>query len=47
MREIAEPIVWWIGRMQSPDRLVEERLTWFWHDHFATSVAKVRSPYLM
>jgi uncharacterized protein (DUF1800 family) len=22
-------------------------MTWFWHDHFATSVAKVRAPYLM
>jgi uncharacterized protein (DUF1800 family) len=33
--------------MQQPDRLVEERLTWFWHDHFATSVLKVRVPYLV
>ncbi len=47
VREIAGPIVWWIGAMSSPDRLVEERLTWFWHDHFATSIAKVRVPYLM
>ena len=47
VREILAPIAWWIERMQSPDRLVEERMTWFWHDHFATSVAKVRSPYLM
>jgi uncharacterized protein (DUF1800 family) len=47
VREIVAPITWWVGRMQSPDRLVEERLTWFWHDHFATSVAKVRQPYLM
>ncbi|MDQ1431883.1 MAG: hypothetical protein QOF40_2485 [Actinomycetota bacterium] len=46
-REIATPITWWIGRMAGPDRLVEERMTWFWHDHFATSVAKVRAPYLM
>jgi uncharacterized protein (DUF1800 family) len=27
--------------------MVEERLVWFWHDHFATSIAKVPSPYLM
>ncbi len=47
VREIVAPITWWVERMQSPDRLVEERLTWFWHDHFATSVAKVRQPYLM
>jgi uncharacterized protein (DUF1800 family) len=44
---IARPIGWWLERMVSPERLVEERLVWFWHDHFATSVAKVRVPYLM
>ncbi len=43
-----EPVIaWWFGRMASPDRLIEERLVWFWHDHFATSLAKVRQPYLM
>jgi uncharacterized protein (DUF1800 family) len=47
VREVLAAIDWWIGRMQSPDRLLEERLTWFWHDHFATSVAKVRVPYLV
>ena len=47
VRAIVEPITWWLDRMTSPDRLVEERLTWFWHDHFATSLAKVREPYLM
>ena len=44
---IAQPIGWWLGRMASGERLVEERLVWFWHDHFATSIAKVRIPYLM
>jgi uncharacterized protein (DUF1800 family) len=44
---IAQPIGWWLGRMASGERLVEERLVWFWHDHFATSIAKVRFPYLM
>ena len=33
--------------MQSSPRLIEERLVWFWHDHFASSVAKVRVPYMM
>ncbi|MFN8025327.1 MAG: DUF1800 domain-containing protein [Acidimicrobiia bacterium] len=47
VREIVEPIVWWLDRMGQADRMIEERLTWFWHDHFATSVAKVREPYLM
>jgi uncharacterized protein (DUF1800 family) len=45
--EIVPAIAWWVERMRSGDRLVEERLTWFWHDHFATSLAKVRIPYLM
>ena len=31
--------------MTASNRLVEERLVWFWHDHFATSIAKVREPY--
>src|SRR4249919_2771859 len=47
IQAIAAPIAWWIGRMASGERLVEERLVWFWHDHFATSIAKVRVPYLM
>ncbi len=37
----------WLGRMAASPRLVEERLVWFWHDHFATSLRKVRVPYLM
>ena len=45
--EIITPLLWWFERMASPDRMIEERLVWFWHDHFATSIAKVPSPYLM
>jgi uncharacterized protein (DUF1800 family) len=47
VREVLSMIDWWVGRMQQPERLIEERLTWFWHDHFATSVVKVRVPYLV
>ncbi len=39
-------IGWWIDQMSSSSRLIEERLVWFWHNHFATSLQKVRSPYL-
>jgi uncharacterized protein (DUF1800 family) len=46
VRDVLTMIEWWLARMQQPDRMVEERLTWFWHDHFATSVLKVRVPYL-
>jgi uncharacterized protein (DUF1800 family) len=45
--DIAPTIGWWLGQMQTNPRLIEERLVWFWHDHFATSLAKVRVPYLM
>ena len=39
--------VWWLDRMAAVDAPFPERLTWFWHGHFATSVAKVRSATLM
>ena len=32
--------------LRGPRRL-EERLTWFWHDHFATDARKVRIPFLV
>jgi uncharacterized protein (DUF1800 family) len=30
---------WWLSQMATNPRLLEERLTWFWHDHFATGGA--------
>jgi len=45
--QIGVPITWWVGQMQRSPRLIEERLVWFWHDHFATGLQKVRIPYLM
>jgi uncharacterized protein (DUF1800 family) len=30
---------WWLSQMVTNPRLLEERLTWFWHDHFATGNA--------
>src|SRR5438105_1209789 len=27
--------VWWLRRMVAADRPLVERLTWFWHGHFA------------
>ncbi|HEY3611517.1 MAG TPA: DUF1800 domain-containing protein [Pseudonocardiaceae bacterium] len=38
---------WWLDRMASTTAPLTERLTWFWHGHFATSEQKVRSPQLM
>jgi uncharacterized protein (DUF1800 family) len=38
---------WWLDRMVAADAPLAERMTWFWHGHFATSDQKVRSPRLM
>ena len=38
---------WWLGRMRDASDPLEEKLTLFWHGHFATSAQKVRDAYLM
>lgn len=38
---------WWLRLMRSGDHPLREKLTLFWHGHFATSEAKVRSAYAM
>ena len=38
---------WWLYAMLHGGHSLREKLTLFWHNHFATSVAKVRSPLLM
>ena len=38
---------WWMKRMANGPRPLQEKMTLFWHGHFATSVEKVREPYLM
>jgi uncharacterized protein (DUF1800 family) len=38
---------WWLRRMAAADHPLTERITWGWHEHFATSLAKVGSPHLM
>ncbi len=40
-------VVWWLDRMAAADRPFPERMTWFWHGHFATSIQKVRFANLM
>jgi uncharacterized protein (DUF1800 family) len=34
--------VWWMDRMVLADYPFIERMTWFWHGHWATSVSKVQ-----
>src|SRR5947209_5874069 len=38
---------WWLERMVSGQRSLQEKLTLFWHGHFATSAQKVKDAYLM
>jgi uncharacterized protein (DUF1800 family) len=38
---------WWVYAMLYGGHLLREKLTLFWHNHFATSIAKVRSTELM
>lgn len=40
-------VVWWLRRMAVADYPLREKLTWLWHDHFATSIQKVKIPELM
>ena len=38
---------WWLNRMASVEQPLHEKLTLLWHNHFATSAAKVRHATLM
>ncbi|MEV6491663.1 DUF1800 domain-containing protein, partial [Actinoplanes sp. NPDC051633] len=43
--QVVEATSWWLGRMAAGG--AAEKLTFFWHGHWATSVQKVRSAALM
>jgi len=42
-----ELLAWWIRRMTAAERPWAEKRTYFWHGHYATSIAKVRSAPMM
>lgn len=46
-RETEAMVQWWLNRMIRADQPLTEKLTLFWHGHFATSIDKVRVPELM
>jgi uncharacterized protein DUF1800 len=46
-QRIVELRGWWLQRMARGPRPFQEKMTLFWHGHFATSVQKVREAYLM
>jgi uncharacterized protein (DUF1800 family) len=38
---------WWVARLVVTQRPLQEKLTLFWHDHFATSGEKVKNSYAL
>ena len=45
--EILDLRRWWLGRMMNGPAPLLEKMTLFWHGHFATSVQKVKDAYWM
>ena len=39
--QIKELVMWWLDQMVATDFVLNEKLTWFWHGHWATSLEKV------
>ena len=37
---VQDALFWWMDRMLRTERPLEERMTLFWHDHFATAISK-------
>jgi uncharacterized protein (DUF1800 family) len=45
--QIRSVTLWWLDRMVAADHGLHEKLTFFWHGHWATSVEKVKSAALL
>jgi uncharacterized protein (DUF1800 family) len=37
-------VLWWLDRMAMSDHGLTEKMTWFWHGHWATSIQKLNYP---
>ena len=37
-------LLWWLDQMVATTNPLNEKMTWFWHGHWATSLGKVRYP---
>ena len=46
-QHVEEMRLWWLTRMLETPRPLQEKMTLFWHGHFATSVEKVQNAYYM
>lgn len=47
LRNSDDLAAWWLSRMITTPRPFQEKLTLFWHGHFATAISKVGQPALM
>lgn len=45
--QMKELPIWWLDRMVLSDHALTERMTWFWHGHWATAIGKVNFAYPM
>lgn len=46
-KQVGEMELWWLQRMVSTPRPLEEKLTLFWHGHFATGYRTIEDSYQM
>ena len=46
-QQVQQVMLWWLDRLVTADHQFAEKLVFFWHGHWATSVEKVRSAVLM
>ena len=44
---VVDLVHWWVERMRKTPNPLREKMTLFWHGHFATSIQKVKQVYLM
>jgi len=46
-QQIKDLPLWWLDRMALSDHALTERMTWFWHGHWATAIGKLNHAYPM
>ena len=46
-KDSSDLITWWLDRMVAATFPLTERMTWFWHGHWATSISSVTYPLTM
>jgi uncharacterized protein (DUF1800 family) len=44
-QQVKDLPLWWLDRMALSDHALTERMTWFWHGHWATAIGKINHAY--